>query len=90
MLSILTFGFGQMLLSNLFQISDSMLHNAYMVLILENGMILIFCFQASVMAIFMAMGDIVRSNISAIFQDIITFFPVLGICVGLTYATNDI
>jgi Na+-driven multidrug efflux pump len=90
MLSILTLALGHIILQYLFNISDHMMRNAYLVLILENAMVLIFCFQASSMSVFMAIGDILRSNISAIFQDIITFFPVLGICVGLTYATNDI
>lgn len=90
MLAILTLALGHLILQYLFNIPNHMLHNAYLVLILENAMVIIFCFQVSAMALFMAIGDILRSNISAIFQDVITFFPVLGICVGLTYLTNDI
>jgi Na+-driven multidrug efflux pump len=89
LVSLTTFALGYPILK-LFNIPTNMLHNAYLVLVLENAMILIFCFQASAMAIYMASGDIIRSNLSAIFQDIITFFPVLGICVGLTHLTNDI
>jgi Na+-driven multidrug efflux pump len=74
----------------LFDISDQMMPNAYRCLLIESSMIPIFSLQIGAMSIFMAIGDIVRSNVSAIFQDTITYFPTLGLMVLITNATHNI
>jgi hypothetical protein len=53
-------------------------------------MVPIFSAQIASISIYMSIGDTLRSNISAIFQDIITFFPILGIMYGITMATQNI
>jgi Na+-driven multidrug efflux pump len=67
-----------------------MFNDAYKVLLIQSLMVVVFSFQVASMSLFMAISDIGRSNISAIFQDIITFFPILGLSYGLTMATGNI
>jgi Na+-driven multidrug efflux pump len=74
----------------LFDIKPDMMTNAYRCLLIELTMIPIFSLQIGAMSIFMSIGDIIRSNISAIFQDIITYFPTLGLMILLTTMTGNI
>jgi hypothetical protein len=70
--------------------SGDMFNDAYKVLLIQSLMVVVFSFQVAAMSLFMAISDIGRSNISAIFQDIITFFPILSLSYGLTMATGNI
>jgi Na+-driven multidrug efflux pump len=90
MVVLLSLALGKPIL-HLFDISNpTMFNDAYFVLLIQLIMLPAFSFQAPAMSIYMAIADTTRSNIAAIFQDIITFFPVLGICYGITMATNNI
>jgi fructose-specific phosphotransferase system IIC component len=74
----------------LFDIAPEMMGNAQLVFGIQMLMIPIFCAQTAAMSMFISIGDTVRSNIAAVFQDIITFFPVLGMMYGITIATQNI
>jgi Na+-driven multidrug efflux pump len=90
MVLILALALGKPILQ-LFDINDpTMSRDAYYVLLIQLLMLPAFSFQAPAMSIYMAIADTVRSNIAAVFQDTITFFPVLGICYGITIGTNNI
>jgi Na+-driven multidrug efflux pump len=74
----------------LFDVSQDMMKDAQLVFAIQMLMIPIFSAQIASISIYMSIGDTFRSNISAVFQDIITFFPVLGIMYGITMATQNI
>jgi Na+-driven multidrug efflux pump len=75
----------------LFDITNNpIFRDAYIVLLIQLAMLPAFSFQAPAMSIYMSVADTIRSNIAAIFQDIITFFPILGICYGISMTTNNI
>jgi Na+-driven multidrug efflux pump len=83
--------FGEDIIRNLFHITDPvMLHNAQMYLKIEMIMIPVYSFQIASMSIFFATNEIVRSNIAAILENFITFFPTLGVMIGVTYASHNI
>jgi Na+-driven multidrug efflux pump len=90
MVILLALALGKPIL-HLFDITNgSMFTDAYYVLLIQLAMLPAFSFQAPAMSIYMSTADIVRSNISSIFQDLITFFPILGICYGITIASDNI
>jgi Na+-driven multidrug efflux pump len=70
--------------------STVMFQDAYNVVLIQSLMVVVFSLQVAAMSLFMSISDIVRSNIAAIFQDTIIFFPVLGVCYGITMATGNI
>jgi hypothetical protein len=70
--------------------SGQMMTDAYYVLLIQLMMLPAFSFQAPAMSIYMSIADTIRSNIAAIFQDTITFFPILGICYGISISSNNI
>jgi Na+-driven multidrug efflux pump len=90
MLLLLAFALGKPIL-HLFDIKGTqMMNDAYLVLLIQLMMLPAFSFQAPAMSIYMSIADTVRSNIASLFQDSITFFPVLGICYGICIATGSI
>jgi Na+-driven multidrug efflux pump len=89
MVIILAFACGKPILG-LFDINGNMMSDAYYVLLIQLLMLPAFSFQAPAMSIYMSIADTVRSNIAAVFQDSITFFPTLGICYGISIATGNI
>jgi Na+-driven multidrug efflux pump len=87
---LLAFGLGKPILQ-LFDInSGTMMHDAYYVLLIQLMMLPAFSFQAPAMSVYMSVADTNRSNIAAVFQDTITFFPVLGICYGISVSSGNI
>jgi Na+-driven multidrug efflux pump len=91
---VIAIGLNQYILK-LFDIHNSptfprLLKDAELVFSIQILMLPIFSLQAAAISIYMSIGDTVRSNISSIFQDVITFFPVLGICYGITMGTHSI
>lgn len=92
---LISFVVGPPILQYLFHINNTAnrptLDDAKKILIIQSFMLPIFSIQAAAMSIYMAIGDIVRSNISSILQDTITFFPVLGLMylICSTLPTDD-
>ncbi|GHU48582.1 hypothetical protein FACS1894218_5910 [Bacilli bacterium] len=91
---VIAIGLNQYILQ-LFDIHDSitfpnMLKDAKLVFDIQIVMLPVFSLQAAAISIYMSIGDTARSNISSIFQDTITFFPVLGITYGITMGTHNI
>jgi Na+-driven multidrug efflux pump len=76
--------FGQDIIKNLFHVEPSMLKNAHIYLMIVMVMIPIYSFQVASMSMFLATNEVVLSNIAAILQNFITYFPVLGIMIGVT------
>jgi Na+-driven multidrug efflux pump len=76
---------------HLFDINNGpMFTDAYLVLLIQLAMLPAFSFQAPAMSIYMSIADTTRSIVSAIFQDSITFFPILGACYGISISANNI
>jgi Na+-driven multidrug efflux pump len=90
MVLLLSLALGKPILQ-LFDIAEGrMMTDAYYVLLIQLMMLPAFSFQAPAMSIYMSVADTIRSNIAAVFQDSITFFPVLGVCYGISMSTNNI
>jgi Na+-driven multidrug efflux pump len=77
--------FGDDIIHHLFHINDpNMLKNAHLYLMIVMVMIPIYSFQVASMSMFLATNEVVLSNIAAILQNFITYFPVLGIMIAVT------
>ncbi|GHU32359.1 hypothetical protein FACS1894166_05510 [Bacilli bacterium] len=91
---VIAIGLNQYILQ-LFDIHNSstfprMLKDAKLVFSIQIVMLPVFSLQIAAISIYMSIGDTSRSNISSIFQDTITFFPILGITYGITMGTRNI
>ncbi len=74
----------------LFEINKSMMHDAYIYLVIDLLLLPTFSFQVSGILLFQGTNNILRANIASILQDVIVYYPTLFILRLICVASDNI